>query len=384
MTRPTDLVLLIDDDPGVRTGVASALEREGRTVLACSDLESAQVLIETLPIRAAIADVRLSGPFAFEGLDFIDYVQEKQPGTRVVLMSGYASNALRREAAARGAITLLQKPCSVDELEAAIETDVSRNQDALAARTIHVPDIHDLLSGQRVENVFQPIMRATSTGYSVFGYESLARVAADVPLNSPELLFRYAERKKRLIDIELACISNAFAGSMKIPDNARIFLNVHPHVLSASNFAQAVVDLAVARGVALDRFVFEVTEQGELTIDRATLDGIARLRDRGVTFAFDDLGIAYSHLSHMPAVRPQFLKISQHFGTGFESDPFRQKIVRNIASLAADFGVETILEGVESDATANAARELGITLLQGYVFGRPAEVGKLNLADTEN
>jgi EAL domain-containing protein (putative c-di-GMP-specific phosphodiesterase class I) len=374
--RTNDLVLLIDDDFAVRAGVAAALERDGRTVLACSDLESAQVLIESLPIRAAIADVRLSGQFAFEGLEFVDYVNEKQPSTRVVLISGDASKELRSEAAARGAVAFLQKPCSVDDIEAAIATGATV-QGSAHSSTIHVPDIDALLESKRIRNVFQPIVRVGDTKATTFGYESLARVAAEVPLNSPELFFRYAERKKRLLDLELACVDNTFRSSERVSSEARIFLNVHPHVLSmGGRFIGAVVKLAETRQVQLDRFVFEITEQGELTLDRTTMAGITRLRELGVAFAFDDLGIAYSHLCHAPAVRPQFLKISQHFGTAFESDAFRTKIVRNITSLAQDLGVETILEGVESESTASAARELGISLMQGYLFGKPGDLNE--------
>jgi EAL domain-containing protein (putative c-di-GMP-specific phosphodiesterase class I) len=380
-----EVVLLIDDDSAVRNGVAIALERQGRTVLACSDLASAQVLIETLPIRAAIADIRLSGQFAFEGLDFIDYVNEKQPSTRVVLMSGELSNAIRREAAARGAVAVLQKPCSLVEIEKAITSEATSARSTAASQTIHVPDIDDLLSGDRVSNVFQPIIRLKDGKQSGFAYESLARVAVETPLDNPELLFRYAERKKRLLDIELLCVRNTIRNCPSIPPGLRIFLNVHPHVLSmGERFAEAVVRLAEDEVIPLDRFVFEITEQGELSMNRATASAIARLRDLGAGFAFDDLGIAYSHLCHLPAVRPQFLKISQHFGTAFETDAFRTKIVRNIASLAQDLGVETILEGVESRSTADAASELGITLMQGYLFGRPAKASQLQTSANFN
>jgi EAL domain-containing protein (putative c-di-GMP-specific phosphodiesterase class I) len=149
-------------------------------------------------------------------------------------------------------------------------------------------------------------------------------------------------------------------------------------------FAEAVVSLAEREVIPLDRFVFEITEQGELSLNRATAAAIARLREIGVAFAFDDLGMAYSHLCHLPAVRPQFLKISQHFGTAFETDAFRTKIVRNIASLAQDLGVETILEGVESRSTADAASALGITLMQGYLFGKPVSASQLHTAANIN
>jgi EAL domain-containing protein (putative c-di-GMP-specific phosphodiesterase class I) len=97
------------------------------------------------------------------------------------------------------------------------------------------------------------------------------------------------------------------------------------------------------------------------------------LKSAGVRFAFDDVGSAYSHLEHIDVIRPQFLKISKQFGSDFERDATKEKIVRNIIALAADFGCATIIEGVETEATLDAARDAGIALAQGYLFGRPAE-----------
>jgi len=54
--------------------------------------------------------------------------------------------------------------------------------------------------------------------------------------------------------------------------------------------------------------------------------------------------------------------------------------VRNIVSLAADFGIDVILEGVESEATAQAAARIGVRYMQGYWFGRPADATQLAMA----
>src|SRR6202035_1434845 len=100
-------LLLVDDDFTVRTAMAAALERPGRRIITCADLESAQLLVETLPIDTTSADVRLSGPFGCEVLDLIRYAVERQPSMRIVLMTGDASQEMRREATLRGAIALL-------------------------------------------------------------------------------------------------------------------------------------------------------------------------------------------------------------------------------------------------------------------------------------
>src|SRR2546430_17470096 len=115
-----DLVLLVDDDFTVRTAIAAALERPNRRIITCADYESAQILLEMLPISTAIADLRLSGPFGSEGLDLISFAADKQPGAKVVLISGDATLELQREATARGAVALLRKPFAIEEIEMAI------------------------------------------------------------------------------------------------------------------------------------------------------------------------------------------------------------------------------------------------------------------------
>ena len=89
-------------------------------------------------------------------------------------------------------------------------------------------------------------------------------------------------------------------------------------------------------------------------------------------FAFDDVGSAYSHLDHIDVIRPKFIKTSKQFGTGFECDATKEKIVRSIIALGSEFGCSIIIEGVETEATLAAARELRIPFAQGYLFSRPA------------
>lgn len=123
--------------------------------------------------------------------------------------------------------------------------------------------------------------------------------------------------------------------------------------------------------------MLEITEQGSLASDREVLDTIDELKTLGVRFAFDDVGVAYSYLPLIAKVRPSFLKISQHFGTGFEADDTKTKIVRNLLGLAKDFDCDLILEGIEAASTAKAAEDLGIKFGQGYYFAQPAEAASL-------
>lgn len=117
MERFRETILILDDDIGVTEGLAVALQAEGRRIITCNDVESAQLVIERTAIDHLVSDVRLSGPFAFEGLDLIRFALERAPETQVVLMSGSGSHDVETEAIRRGASAFLHKPFDLFSLE---------------------------------------------------------------------------------------------------------------------------------------------------------------------------------------------------------------------------------------------------------------------------
>src|SRR5207247_10538908 len=111
--------------------------------------------------------------------------------------------------------------------------------------------------------------------------------------------------------------------------------------------SDVIIDRAADAGVSPARLVLEITEQAPLPELRRVEAAATILRSHGVRFAFDDLGTAYSHLPSRAAVRPSYLKISQHFGTSCEANPSHRKIIENVQALAAAFSTEVVVAGIE-------------------------------------
>lgn len=367
-------VLVVDDDLMITEALAAGLERENRTVITCNDLESAQLVVERVSPSLIVTDVRLSGPFGFEGLDFIRYAKRFAPLSRIILMTGDAPEALQLEASERGAVAFLQKPFSVDSLDSMIELMSSNEfEEPQSARIIRIPVLDEILKSESLHPVFQPIVRLDRS-WKTMGFEALARYRTESPLRNPEVLFQYASRKKRVCDLELACVARSLSAGAALAELGPLFLNIHPDVFATGDILSKVVqEEAHKAGVPLSRVVLEITEQGSLSDDPEVLATVSHLQSLGVRFAFDDVGVAYSHLPFIDKIRPAFLKISQHFGTAFETDATKTKIVRNLLSLSRDFGCDLILEGIEHASTAEAAADMGIRYGQGYYFARPAE-----------
>ena len=98
---------------------------------------------------------------------------------------------------------------------------------------------------------------------------------------------------------------------------------------------------------------------------------LAQLKALGVRLSIDDFGTGYSSLSRLQRFPVDSLKIDRSFISQMESDRESREIVRIIISLAHNFRLRVVAEGVETPAQADHLQELGCELAQGYLYSRP-------------
>jgi EAL domain-containing protein (putative c-di-GMP-specific phosphodiesterase class I) len=365
------IILLVDDDPVIIEGLSALLERPGRTTITCSDVHAAELLLSRHSITHLVTDVQFSGEFGFEGLHFLGRVRTLAPHCRIVLMTGRVTDALVRAAKSFGAAEVLAKPFGVDELERALDTH-ERWTDGTDYQIVRFPPLDEILHSNHLTTAFQPIIRMGPDRIEAFGYESLARVHGEWLIGGPEMLFAYAERHGRLAELNLVTLRLAINAAVELPGAPTLFINLDPLAFSDPHLIPVLDAAARQASIPLSRIVLEVTEHSGFAGADETHRVFDELRALGLRFALDDHASAYSHLAVVNRIRPSFMKISNTFGTDFEIDRTRTHIVRHIVSLAHDLGCETILEGIESQATATAAAATTVDLMQGYYFGRPS------------
>lgn len=361
-------VLLADDDTGVTEAISMLLDRPGRTVIICSDLDSAEIALAHFPVTHLLSDVQFTGSFGFEGLHFLTRLAASHL-KRVVLMSGDANPVLRHAALSQGATSVLQKPFDLETLEdalGAVPADAEGEYDV-----IRFPCIEKLLSGDELYVAFQPIVRLCGDGASVVAYEALARSNQRWAAQGPATIFAYAERRGKLGDLNVTMMTKAFAAAASLPPDAALFINLDPVAFERTDLTGRILAAARANSIEPRRVVLEITERSAFEDEQVAKQTFAALREHGFRFALDDHGSAYSHLNLIDAIHPSFVKISQSFGTDMECDESKRRIVHHIVGLSAEFGSETIIEGVETSATAAEAARLGVALAQGFYFGRP-------------
>ncbi|MBI4183062.1 MAG: response regulator [Proteobacteria bacterium] len=108
-------VLLVEDEDAVRLFAVRALRQAGHSVLAAASGEEALDLLAAAPaaVDVLVSDVVMPG---MDGGTLARLLRERRPGLPVILMSGYAEDALGGEVALGESVAFLSKPFSLEEL----------------------------------------------------------------------------------------------------------------------------------------------------------------------------------------------------------------------------------------------------------------------------
>lgn len=215
---------------------------------------------------------------------------------------------------------------------------------------------------------FQPIVDVANGG--VWAHEALVRglegQGAGWVLGQVTDATRYAfDQSCRIKAIELAS---------SLPMNgARLSINFLPNaVYKAETCIRATLAAARRTGFPTDRIIFEVTEN-ERVVDHGHLKSIfTEYRRQGFLTAIDDFGSGYSGLNLLAEFQPDIIKLDMELTRNIDSERARRSIVKAILSVCEDLAITPIAEGIETADEAKALRDLGVTLMQGYLFAKPA------------
>ncbi len=98
---------------------------------------------------------------------------------------------------------------------------------------------------------------------------------------------------------------------------------------------------------------------------------LSQYHELGIGVAIDDVGVGYSGLERIVALRPDYLKIDISLVRDIHVQRFKQSAVAALIKIATDMGSVPIAEGVEKTEEFEHLRDAGVALGQGFLFGYP-------------
>ena len=122
-TDPTGAsVLVVDDEPGIRTALRKVLERFGYTVFTAESAEEADQLMTGQRFDVLLLDIGLHG---MSGFEFLNWALGKDPELAVIMLTGLDNPEVALECLRAGARTYLGKPFDSDFMELALRDAVA-------------------------------------------------------------------------------------------------------------------------------------------------------------------------------------------------------------------------------------------------------------------
>ncbi len=98
---------------------------------------------------------------------------------------------------------------------------------------------------------------------------------------------------------------------------------------------------------------------------------VRELQSLGLRVAMDDFGDGYSTLHHLTTLPLDVLKIDQKFARRILDEKKNEAVVRGMAGIARDLGIDAVAEGIETKEQLDFFTSVGVGLIQGYYFSPP-------------
>ncbi len=238
--------------------------------------------------------------------------------------------------------------------------------------------LREALDNDKFEIRFQPINNIL-TGETTH-HELLIRLRAeDGTFISPDAFLPSAVRFGLMHEIDFWMIRHAamaYAEHSHPGKRLKFSINLSANAFEDDDLTGYVKEMFEKYDVKASDIVFEVTEslavRRPLQVDRQ----ISTLRDLGCKFALDDFGTGYSSFSYLQKLQFDYIKIDGTFVQDLPNNPVDQKMIKLIAEVGREAGMQTIAEYVRDVESLELLAELGVDMAQGYFVGRPSKVPK--------
>lgn len=228
--------------------------------------------------------------------------------------------------------------------------------------------VRAILDAGRFWTEYQPLVHAR-TGRTV-AFEALARFQgrSGRPLPPAQVFALLHADPALLLRAELTLKLQQVERAPRAP----LFVNLDPDTWCRAGDGLRNPFLALFTSAA-SRVVVEVSENLAITDAARVTEMVAALRRRNLPVALDDVGAAAGLVSLDALAEAEIIKFDRTLLPRLRH-PRARALVQALCDMARRTGAKTVLEGVETTADYVVARDLGVDLVQGFLFRDRARV----------
>lgn len=118
---PPRKLLVVDDEESICLSMSEYFSRQGFKVDTAREMEEAEGLLKKTEYKVIIQDLRLGTARHPDGIEIIKMVHQRNPDTRIVVLTSYGSPEVEAEARNAGADAFLRKPKPLSQVAQVVQ-----------------------------------------------------------------------------------------------------------------------------------------------------------------------------------------------------------------------------------------------------------------------
>ncbi len=229
-------------------------------------------------------------------------------------------------------------------------------------------DLREAEARGELEVYFQPLV--TLEPRRVSGFEALLRWHhPTMGMVMPSRFIPLAEETGLIASMGAWVLRQACQEAACWPGQTRVAVNISPVQFERSDIVEIVASVLRDTRLEPSRLELEITEGVVMRDTGDALKIMRRLQGLGVRLALDDFGTGYSSLSYLRSFPFDKVKVDGSFLADMHGDG--GTIIRAVLGLCGHLGLDSLVEGVETEEQLDWLKREGCTEVQGHVFSPP-------------
>ena len=219
----------------------------------------------------------------------------------------------------------------------------------------------------------------------IYGFEALIRINTKLAIEqldldrcvihpeylNPELLFYLAREANVSLELDQLCIKRIYEHGFDLP--GYLMINVLPRNLyridELNNYF--IEQCPKVDYVSTDKIIFEISETEAIANFSLMKETLGKLQALNIKIATDDFGNGFAGLKQLIQIQPNIIKLDKSLVTDIQHSPLKQAYIEGILNVARLTSIQVLAEGVENTEEAFTLKNMGIDLVQGFLFHKP-------------
>ncbi len=242
--------------------------------------------------------------------------------------------------------------------------------------------IDDKLNSNSLMLRYQPIVPVTDKTLRPHAEILLGITDQTGSLVSPEHFILAAERYRRMPEIDRWVISNVLKFFKNHPSHldrlGGIAINLSGLSVNDDKIIPFIMDQLKASQLPASHICFEITETAGIENLSGAAEFINEIKQCGVSFSLDDFGTGMSSYAYLKNLPVDYIKIDGSFVRDIVNNKSDHAMVKSVTEIGHFMGKKIIAECVESNASLEVLRQIGVDYAQGYAIQRPQLIDSLH------